>query len=58
MVSVGLRSEGAMFLPNDPPGTLRVVADMGRAVGMKGQTSIRIIVTDDGRVINARFRST
>ncbi|MGW5366553.1 golvesin C-terminal-like domain-containing protein [Actinopolymorpha pittospori] len=52
-VAEGQRSEGATFLPNDLPGTFRVVADMGRTVGTKGQTSIRAIVTDDGRVINA-----
>ncbi|WP_375504208.1 polymorphic toxin-type HINT domain-containing protein [uncultured Jatrophihabitans sp.] len=52
-VSQGLRSEGAVFAPNNLDDTFRVVSDMDRVVGTKGQTRIRAIVTDDGRVINA-----
>ena len=52
-VAEGLRSEGAMFLPNQLDGTFRVVADLGRVVGTRGQKRIRAIVTNDGRVINA-----
>jgi RHS repeat-associated protein len=53
LVAEALRSEGAMFLPNQLDGTFRVVADLGRALGTRGETRIRAIVTDDGRVINA-----
>ena len=54
MVSEGLRSSGAQFLPNpNVPGTFRVIADMGRKIGIKGQQKIRIIVGGDGKVINA-----
>ncbi|GAA1593695.1 hypothetical protein GCM10009789_54680 [Kribbella sancticallisti] len=52
-VAEGLRSDGAIFKPNGLEGTFKVEVDMGRAIGTKGQTGIRAIVTDDGRVINA-----
>ncbi|WP_369372665.1 hypothetical protein AB1046_04285 [Promicromonospora sp. Populi] len=52
-VAAGLRSDGAVFRANNLPGTFKVEIDMGRVVGTKGETGIRAIVTDDGRVINA-----
>lgn len=53
LVAEALRSEGAMFLPNQLDETFRVVADLGRAIGTRGETRVRAIVTNDGRVINA-----
>ncbi|WP_052398283.1 RHS repeat domain-containing protein [Streptomyces sp. NRRL F-5123] len=55
-VAEGLRSGKAVFKPN--PGihedtTFRLEVDMGRTVGTKGQTGIRVVVANDGRVINA-----
>ena len=53
-VREALRSPNAKFLPNDEiPNTFKVVTDLGRPVGTKGQTSIRAIVGFDNRVINA-----
>ncbi len=53
-VAEGLRSPNAVFMANpQQPSTFRVVVDLGRPVGTNGQTGIRAIVTDDGRVINA-----
>ncbi|WP_416069775.1 polymorphic toxin-type HINT domain-containing protein [Streptomyces sp. AK02-01A] len=52
-IAEGLRSRGASFKPNGLDGTFKMEVDMGRAVGTKGQTGIRIIVANDGRVINA-----
>jgi RHS repeat-associated protein len=52
-VAEGLRSEGAEFRTNPLENTFRVVADLGRPIGTRGETKIRAAVTDDGRVINA-----
>lgn len=52
-VADGLRRDSAVFLPNKVQGTFKVEVDMGRVVGTKGQTGIRAIVSNDGRVINA-----
>ncbi|MFE3587457.1 polymorphic toxin-type HINT domain-containing protein [Streptomyces niveus] len=52
-VAEGLRSRGASFKPNGLDGTFKMEVDMQRAIGTKGQTGIRIIVANDGRVINA-----
>jgi hypothetical protein len=53
-VAEGLRLPDAVFMANpQQPNTFRVVVDLGRPVGTNGQTGIRAIVTDDGRVINA-----
>jgi hypothetical protein len=53
VVAEALRSKDAMFLQNQSDGTFRVVADLGRTVGVRGETRIRAVVTNDGRVINA-----
>lgn len=54
IIQEALRSPNAIFLPNaNIPGTFRVVADLGREIGVKGQNSVRVIVGMDGKVINA-----
>ncbi len=53
VISRGLRSDGVQFLPNGLDGTFRAIVPAGRTIGTKGQTNIRVILTDDGRVINA-----
>jgi len=55
IIQEALRSPpNAIFLPNSNiPGTFRVVADLGREIGVKGQNSVRVIVGMGGRVINA-----
>ncbi|NKY39882.1 ALF repeat-containing protein, partial [Cellulomonas septica] len=52
-VADALKSDGAVFMPNGLADTFKVEVDAGRVVGTKGETWLRIIVTDDGRVINA-----
>lgn len=53
-VAEGLRSNGAAFMPNEQlPGAFKSCGDLGREIGTRGQTRLRITVTDDGRVINA-----
>lgn len=49
----GLRSDGVQFLPNQLDNTFRAIVPAGRVVGTSGETTIRVIVTNDGRVINA-----
>lgn len=54
IVADGLRSPGANFLPNNrADDTFRVVVDVGRPVGVRGETRVRIIVAPDGQVLNA-----
>ena len=54
-VAEGLKSGNSHTMPNPshPNDTFRVVSDLGREVGTKGQTRIRSVVSMDGRVINA-----
>ena len=54
LIQEGLRSPNARFLPNpNVPNTFRVVTDLGRQIGIKGQTRLRTIVGLDGKVINS-----
>lgn len=54
LVQEALRSPNAAFLPNpNVPGTFRIVTNMGRAIGPRGQQNLRVVVAFDGRVINA-----
>jgi hypothetical protein len=47
-----LTSPNARFLPNpDHPDTFRVVTPMGRAVGDRGETGVRAVVTNEGHVV-------
>ena len=54
-VAEGLKSGDSQVVPNPnhPNDTFRVVSDLGREVGTKGQTRIRSVLSIDGRVINA-----
>ncbi|HRP03163.1 MAG TPA: RHS repeat-associated core domain-containing protein [Candidatus Kapabacteria bacterium] len=53
-VQKALRSQNARFLPNDQiPNTFQVISNIGTTIGTKGQTSIRVIVNYEGKVINA-----
>jgi hypothetical protein len=50
-----LRSPDAQFLPNPngAPGSFLVRTDLGRVVGSAGQTAVRVVVSNDGRIITA-----
>jgi hypothetical protein len=54
-VQEALRSEGAAFLPNatGAADSFVVRADLGYVVGSNGQTALRIVVSNDGRIITA-----
>jgi hypothetical protein len=45
-----LSSPNARFLPNDA-GSFRVVTDLGRAIGTRGETGIRAVVDFEGHVV-------
>lgn len=53
LISRGLQSDGMQFLPNQLDDTFRAIVPGGGVVGTRGQEFIRVIVTGDGRVINA-----
>ena len=53
LVKEALNSPNAKFLPNNVDGSFRVVVDMNKPIGTKGQTSIRIIIGNDGKIWNA-----
>lgn len=53
LVKDALSSPSALFLPNNQPGSFRVVVDLGKPIGTKGQTSVRIIVGEDGKISSA-----
>lgn len=55
-VADALRSPDATFLPNSNPalpGSFVVQADVGFVVGTKGQTAIRVVVSNGGEIITA-----
>ncbi|MGW7281807.1 hypothetical protein ACWGIV_26645 [Streptomyces sp. NPDC054844] len=50
-VTEGLKMDNATFLPNKDT-SFKVIVDMGRALGTKGETGIRIMAGNDGKVFN------
>jgi hypothetical protein len=53
IVAEALRSPNAAFMENDGANSFCVVVDLGRVIGSKGQTSVRVIVGNDGKIWNA-----
>ena len=53
VISRGLQSDGVQFLPNQLDDTFRAIVPGGGTIGTRGQESIRVVVTGDGRVISA-----
>jgi hypothetical protein len=51
-IAQALRSADATFLPNGKT-SFKVIADLGTAVGSKGQTGVRVIVDFTGRIVSA-----
>jgi hypothetical protein len=50
LLQEALSSPNAKFLPNDA-GSFKVVTDLGRAIGTKGETGVRAIVDFAGDVV-------
>ncbi|WP_241579677.1 hypothetical protein [Rosenbergiella nectarea] len=53
LVKEALTSPNAKFMVNNQDNSFRVVADMGRIIGTKKQTAIRISIGSDGKIWNA-----
>ncbi len=54
VIAEALRSPNARFFANPQlPNTFRVVTDLDRVVGTRGETSVRVIVSNGGRILNA-----
>jgi hypothetical protein len=54
VIQEALTSENATFLPNPRlPGTFKVVTDLGQVIGTNGQTAVRVIVTNTGKIVTA-----
>ena len=53
LVAEGLRSPNAQFFPNSKDFGFQVVFDFGRSIGTRGQTKVRIVVSENGSVANA-----
>ncbi|MCE5284535.1 MAG: hypothetical protein LLG02_01615, partial [Pelosinus sp.] len=53
LIKEGLESPNAMFLPNNQPNSFKVIVDMGKEIGTKGETKLQVIVGDDGKIWTA-----
>lgn len=55
VIEEALRSAQATFMrnPSDPENSFRVITNLGRVIGTKGQTAIRIIVDYSGKIWTA-----
>src|ERR1700740_3082764 len=54
VVREALTSPNAQFLPNGTdPNSFRVVTDLGRVVGSKGETVVRVVVDFSGKIWTA-----
>jgi RHS repeat-associated protein len=52
-VKEGLQSPNAQFLPNNKPNSYKVITDLGRTIGTKGETKLQVIVGADGKIWTA-----
>nr|WP_307850175.1 RHS repeat-associated core domain-containing protein [Saccharopolyspora sp. HNM0986] len=53
-VADGLKTPDAIFKPNQgDPDSFQVFADLGRSIGTKGESTVKILVNSDGEVFNA-----
>ena len=50
IVKEGLQSPNAQFLPNSQPNSYKIITDLGRTIGTKGETKIQVIVGVDGKI--------
>lgn len=52
-IQEGLRSQNAQLLPNNQEGSYKIITDLGRTIGTKGETKIQIILGGDGKIWTA-----
>ena len=44
MVKEGFKYSNSQFLPNNQPNYYKVIMDLGKSIGTKGETKIQVIV--------------
>ncbi len=53
LLKEALSSSSAKFLPNSVEGSYKVITDLGRVIGTNGETSLRVIIGQDGKIWTA-----
>lgn len=53
LIKLALTSENIIFTPNNVEGSFRAVVDLGKTIGTKGETSIRVIFDTAGNIWTA-----
>ncbi|ATW24938.1 hypothetical protein [Candidatus Formimonas warabiya] len=53
IIKEALESQNAQFLPNNQPNSFKIEVDLGRSIGAKGETKVRVIIGDDGKIWTA-----
>jgi len=53
LVREALQSNAAKFFPNSSGGSHIVITDLGRAIGSKGQTSLKVVFDEIGNIWTA-----
>ena len=52
-VQEGLRSENAQILPNNQENSYKIITDLGKTIGTRGETKIQVIIGADGKIWTA-----
>jgi len=52
-VQEGLCSVNAKFLPNNQEASYKIITDLGKTIGTKGETKIQVIIGADGKIWTA-----
>ncbi len=53
IIKAALTSKNARFLPNNQPNSYRVITDLGKKIGTKGETKVQVIIGVDGKIWTA-----
>jgi hypothetical protein len=52
-IEEGLRSQNAQFSPNNYEASYKIITDLGKTIGIKGETKIQVIIGADGKIWTA-----
>jgi len=53
MMRLTIRSENALFLPNNQEVSYKIITDLGKTIGTKGETKVQVIIGVDGKIWTA-----
>jgi hypothetical protein len=53
IIYAALRSRNAQFLPNNQPNSYVVITNLGRKIGTKGETRVKVVVGGNGKIWTA-----